>query len=104
MMTEMTQHGKNIVIVSRHLGAIEWLRRRGIIGEIITHATPENIKGRIPVGTLPMHLAARVPEVWSLEIPDVPPHRRGHDLTPEEMDRYGARLVRYSVQYLGVIP
>ena len=51
-----------------------------------------------------MHLAARVPEVWSLEIPDVPPHRRGHDLTPEEMDRYGARLVRYSVQYLGVIP
>ena len=86
------------VIVTRHTGLVEWLRQRGIMGEVIAHATPENVDGRDVVGALPLHLAALAESVTTVDMPNLRPDQRGQDLTPEEMDAAGASLARYTVR------
>lgn len=66
----------NYLIVTRHVGLVEWLAQRGITGEVIAHATPDQVGGRHVVGALPMHLAASAASV---------------------MDAGGASLTRYVV-------
>lgn len=89
------------VIVSRHAGAIEWLARRDIVGEVIAQATPEDVRGRIVVGNLPLHLAALAVKVGSIDLPNLRADQRGRDLTPEEMDAAGAVIRWYSVAEVG---
>lgn len=91
------------LIVTRHAGAVEWLRRRGIEGEVLEHASAEQVAGRRVVGVLPLALAAAAGEVWAIDLPDLAPADRGRDLTPEEMDAAGARLVGYRIQALGEV-
>lgn len=87
------------IIVTRHKGLVEWLRRRGIEGEVISHITdPEIIRGRVVYGALPLHLAAEAYLAAAVDMPNLPPEKRGQDLTPEEMDAYGATLTYYSVR------
>lgn len=88
------------LIVTRHAGLIAWLERHGIVGEVVAHATSDNVRGRVVYGVLPLHLAALTAEVVAIDMPGLPPDRRGQDLTPEEMDTYGARLTRYQVRIL----
>ncbi|GIV81675.1 MAG: hypothetical protein KatS3mg051_1029 [Anaerolineae bacterium] len=85
------------LIVSRHAGTVEWLARRGITGEVVEHATPDAVRGRVVYGNLPLHLAALAAEVVAIDMPDLPRDVRGWDLTPEEMDTFGARMTRYRV-------
>ena len=48
-----------MIIVSRHSGAVEWLRRQGIVGDVLSHVTDvAQIAGQRVVGALPLHLAA----------------------------------------------
>jgi CRISPR-associated protein Csx16 len=90
------------VIVSRHAGAIEWLRQRGIQGEVIAQVTsPEQVRGRVVVGALPLHLAAEAAEVVAIDMPRLSAEQRGRDLSPAEMDAAGAALSRYVVRRLG---
>ncbi len=91
----------DIIIVTRHEGAIEWLRKQGITGKVYSHVGEYDVYGRIVVGNLPMHLAAMAREVWAIEMPNLPENRRGVDLTPAEMDSYGASLIRYEVRRVG---
>lgn len=86
-----------VVIVSRHAGAVEWLRRRGITGRVVEHAYPEDVRQKIVYGILPFHLAALAKELVMIDTPLIPLERRGGDLSPEEMDRYGAALTHYVV-------
>jgi len=88
----------DIVIVSRHAGAVEWLRRHGITGRVIEHATAEDVRGRVVYGTLPLHLAAEAARVVTIDLPRLRPEQRGQDLTPAEMDAAGAALVAYEVR------
>lgn len=90
-----------MIIVSRHAGAVAWLRQRGIHGRVIEHATIEQIAGQHIVGNLPLHLAAQTASVTAIEM-DVPPEMRGIDLTPGQMDECGAVLRRYVVQEVPV--
>ncbi len=87
----------DMLIVTRHAGAVEWLRRRGIEGDVVAQVTAEQVRGRIVVGILPLHLAAEAQEVIALDMPGLKPEQRGKDLTPEEMDAAGATLTRYVV-------
>ena len=80
----------NVVIVSRHAGQVEWLKERGITGEIIPHATPEQVRGKDVVGNLPLHLAALANSVAAVNLPNLPADLRGQDLTPAQMDEAGA--------------
>jgi CRISPR-associated protein Csx16 len=89
--------GRRVVIVSRHRGAVEWLRRRGIVGPVIEHAEPNDVVGKVVYGVLPFHLAALAKELVMIDTPGIPLGRRGGDLTPEEMDLFGATLTHYLV-------
>lgn len=84
------------IIVSRHAGAVEWLRRQGIVGEVIASADAETVRGRHVIGNLPMTLAAEAASVTIISM-TVPPEARGRDLTPEEMDEFGAKLKKFKV-------
>lgn len=88
--------------VSRHQGAKEWLERQGWpVERQVSHLLPEEVSAGDQVfGTLPVHLAAelcaRGARYYHL-ILDLPAHARGRELTADELDQYGARLVRFQV-------
>jgi len=89
---------ESVVIVTRHAGAVEWLRlRHGITGRVITHAEATDVADKIVIGVLPLHLAALAARVISIDLPGLRPDQRGKDLTPDEMDEAGATLEIYHV-------
>ncbi|HMN97449.1 MAG TPA: CRISPR-associated protein Csx16 [Phycisphaerales bacterium] len=86
------------VIVTRHAGLVDWLRRLGITGRVIAHATLDDVRGRRVIGPLPLHLAAHASLVGAIDMPLITAESRGRDLSPEEMDRAGAVLHWYTVR------
>ena len=88
--------------VTRHAGAIEWARRRGLAAERIEHLDPTAVRpGDVVIGTLPIHLAAEVCARGGRYLHlamEVPADARGRPLSADEMDRFGARLARFSIQ------
>lgn len=92
------------IILSRHAGVVAWLAARAIVGDVVAHATPDQVRGRVVYGVLPLHLAVLAAAVWSVDLPGLTPEQRGQDLTPAEMDSAGAILRGYKVQSLRVGP
>ena len=86
------------IIITRHAGTVEWLRRRGLEGRVIEHARPEDIAQQDVVGILPLALAAFCASVTTIDLPGLAPEQRGQELTPEQMDQAGATLRRYRVE------
>ncbi|SES91608.1 CRISPR-associated protein Csx16 [Oceanicella actignis] len=97
------------IIVTRHPGAVDWLRAQGILGdEIVRHMTDEHIAALRPgdrvVGTLPVELVARlcdlgvICDILSVNLGN---ERRGHELSADELQAAGARLVRMHARKLG---
>lgn len=88
--------------VSRHPGAREWAAAEGVaVDAAIAHLDPETVQpGDVVIGTLPIHLAARVCQRGgrylhlSLELP---PEWRGRELSAADLHRFGARLEAYRV-------
>ncbi|MDS4029342.1 MAG: CRISPR-associated protein Csx16 [Candidatus Contendobacter sp.] len=88
--------------VSRHPGAREWAAAEGVaVDAAIAHLDPETVQpGDVVIGTLPIHLAARVCQRGgrylhlSLELP---PEWRGRELAAADLRRFGARLEEYRV-------
>jgi len=85
------------VIISRHAGAVEWLKLRAIEGDVIEHATIDDVRGKHVVGNLPLALASYAASVTAIEMPLLKPEQRGKDLTPAEMDEAGACLRTFHV-------
>lgn len=86
------------LIVARHAGAVEWLNAHGVSGEVVSHISdPSILEGRIVVGILPLNLAAKAAEVWSVDLPNLAAEMRGKELTPVQMDEAGAVLRKYRV-------
>ena len=86
------------VIVTRHTGLVEWLSQHNISGQVIAHATADDVRGKIVVGALPFHLAALAARVGVVDMPRLRPDQRGQDLTPAQMDEAGASLSWYVVK------
>lgn len=90
------------LIVTRHAPLVEWLRRRGITGDVIAHATPNDVAGKDVYGVLPLWLAAEAASVTEVSMPSLPLEARarvnGGDFTVDEMDKWGARLDRFVVR------
>ncbi len=88
--------------ITRHPGASDWADEEGFkVDALIAHLDPETIQPNdMVIGTLPIHLAARVCERGgrylhlSLEIP---PDWRGQELSSADLRRFGARLEEYRV-------
>lgn len=92
------------LFVTRHAGAADWARRRGFGAVAVDHLEIATVEpGDTVLGTLPVHLAADVcargAGYFHLEM-DVPAARRGTELTPDDMDQFGAALVPYRVERL----
>jgi CRISPR-associated protein Csx16 len=94
-------------LISRHPATKAWLTSHYKDEEIVEleHLTNEQIDELKPhhkvVGTLPVHLAAQVcskgVQFFSLEM-NVPPELRGSELSIEQMEAFGAKLVEYHVK------
>lgn len=85
-------------IVSRHSGAINWLRSKGIEGEVVPQLTLDQVQpGDIIFGNLPVELInaciAKGARVIILSLPAIAFGQRGAELTPAEMDAAGAKLL-----------
>lgn len=91
--------------VSRHSGAVEWARRRGIEARWIEHLDVSLIQaGDTVLGTLPVNLVADINErgarYFHLTM-NVPQEMRGKDLSADEMEFYGAGLELFYCQRAG---
>ena len=90
------------LFISRHPGALDWAAGEGIIVDAaIAHLDPDTVQpGDVVIGTLPIHLAARVCRRGgrylhlSLELP---PEWRGRELSAADLRRFGARLEEFQV-------
>jgi CRISPR-associated protein Csx16 len=95
--------------VTRHPGAIAWAHRQGIIAEssndrderIIDSITPADVRlGDVVFGTLPVHLAAEIcargGRYFHITM-SVPSDRRGQELTPDDMEAFGATCREFIV-------
>jgi CRISPR-associated protein Csx16 len=88
--------------VTRHAGAREWAERRGLEAVAVQHLDPGTVRpGDIVLGTLPIQLVAEVNlrggRYLHLEL-DLPDNARGKDLSADEMEAFGARLVEYEAR------
>lgn len=87
------------VIVSRHEAAIEFIREHApefrFARTITGNATPDDVRGKIVAGNLPLHLAALCHTVVAVEFDGAPP--RGAEYTAEDMVAAGAHLTAYRV-------
>lgn len=88
---------EDTLIVTRHSGLVEWLKRHGIEGVVKPQVTPADVEGKHVIGVLPLALAARAVSITTVDMPGLRPDQRGVDLTPEEMDAAGATLATYTV-------
>lgn len=87
-----------ILIVSRHAGAIEFVESAGFSGDVVEHFSPDMASpGMIIVGILPIPLIQEVLDSGArfilIIMPSIPQEMRGVELNPWQMRQYGARLV-----------
>lgn len=93
----------SVILVSRHAGTLDWFAKQGLrVDKQVEHFDIEMIKsGDTVVGILPIHLVAKVCALGAsylhLEM-EVPLEFRGQELTSEQLDSFGAKLVAYVVQ------
>ncbi len=88
--------------VTRHKGAVEWARQRGIEAEHLEHLDPSQLsRGDVVLGTLPVSVVAEVclrgARYMHLTL-DTPPQMRGKELTVQDMDEFGAKLEEFEVR------
>lgn len=91
--------------ISRHPGAVKWAESEGFhVDERLAHFDVSIVKpGDRVLGTLPINLVAEVNarggEYFHLTL-ELPPNRRGKELTPADMREFGARLEPYRAKKL----
>lgn len=94
-----------IWFISRHQGAIEWVKQQGIgIDRFVTHLDITLIqKGDVVIGTLPIHLAAEVcqkgAKFYFLSV-NVSEHQRGLELTAEQLSAQQCTLEPFYIKKL----
>jgi len=92
----------SVYFVSRHPGAVEWARRRGLqIDHLIAHLDPARVgPGDTVIGSLPVNLAAEVcrrgARYLHLSL-RLPAELRGKELDAEQLEALGAQLEEYRV-------
>jgi hypothetical protein len=88
-----------ILIVTRHAGLVTFLRRLGYTGPVVEHATAEDVRRRVVIGVLPLHLAAEAAAVGSV-VMELPREKRGQELSVEEVEEFFDRIDWFVVRTL----
>ena len=92
------------VIVTRHQGLVEVLSSMGITGKVVAHATLTDVKGKVVIGVLPMHLAAQTVMFGEISL-TLTAEQRGKELSAQEVrnamsaDGISWYVVRTEAQY-----
>lgn len=89
--------------VSRHPGAMDWMRENGPTFDLhVPHLDPSEVKaGDRVIGTLPIHLAAQVCARGAAYLHlslHVPQSARGQELSAQDLSRLGATLQQFLIQ------
>ena len=90
---------KNTIIITRHAALVELLTERGIIDgtePLLSHATPEDVRGRHVVGVLPLSLAAIAASVTEVPLA-LAPEDRGQELGIDRLREIAGDAVTYVV-------
>lgn len=92
-----------IFFVSRHSGALSWIRKHGIAFDChVSHLDMNEIRpGDVVIGSLPVNLAAEVctrGAVYRHLSIKLEAANRGRELSAEEMDSCEATLENYHVE------
>jgi putative CRISPR-associated protein (TIGR02620 family) len=90
------------LIVTRHPGLVAYLREIGLADAetaVVTHATPDVVKGKRVCGVLP-HSLSCLCETFT-EVPlNLPQELRGVELTVEQVRQFARPAVTYRVEVL----
>lgn len=99
-----TQNNTKIWMVSRHPGAIEWIKAQGVpVDYFVTHLTEAQYptKDDIVIGSLPIHLVAELNakgvRFFHIEV-NIPAELRGKELTATQLKALGGSLQEYRAQ------
>jgi len=89
--------------ITRHKGALDWARWRGIKATHLAHLDVDIIQPKdVVLGTLPISLVAEINQRGArylhLTIENLPQEKRGQELSAEDMDAFGAKLEEYEAR------
>ncbi len=90
------------LIVTKHVGMVQWLGSKGIEGEVTPWASAEDVRGRVVYGShLPIWLAALTERYYCIRFRGgMPEKMKRRELSAEEMDEAGAHIQAYEVKAL----
>lgn len=92
----------NVVIITRHPALVAFLKDYldpTLEVEVISHATPELIRGRDVYGVLPLNLACLARSVTTVDM-DVPADRRGTELSLSDIRKFYRGMSTYTITKL----
>lgn len=88
------------LIITRHPGLLEFLLQEGVlVGSVpvLAHAKAEDLRGKVVIGVLPLHLAAEADLVIEAQL-DLTPEMRGKELSADEVRRVFRGFRAYRVE------
>jgi putative CRISPR-associated protein (TIGR02620 family) len=85
------------IIITRHQGLVNWLNRNGVQAPVLPRAKRIDVEDKVVYGILPIQLASFAKKIFIVELPHLPKVAPNTELSADELDQYGARLVEYDV-------
>lgn len=95
---------KQTIVITRHAALAEYLTEIGVIApgaRVLAHATEDDVRKRIVVGVLPLHLAALANAVVHVPL-DIPAELRGAELTVEQVRAFARPVEVYVVKQIAL--
>lgn len=90
---------KQPLIVTKFASNVDWLRKQGITGEVVTYVrSPEQVEGRIVIGTLPYRLAQYAEKIGIIDLPSLRADKMGSTLSADDLDEAGAKIRWFAVR------
>lgn len=89
----------NKVVITRHPALVELLIEKGLIPQgtnVITHANPDDVRGKDVIGVLPLSLAALAASVTEIPL-TLAPEDRGKELGIDRLRQIAGEPVTYKV-------
>ena len=88
------------IVVTRHPSLVNYLEEMGLTSknvQVLTHAGPDDVKGKDVCGVLPHSLSCLTASFTEVPL-SLPAELRGVELTLEEIRKYAAPPVTYIVR------
>lgn len=87
------------LVVTRHPALVSYLKEIGLVSddvEVVTHASPSQVKGRRVIGVLPHSLSCEAESLTEIPLA-IPSELRGAELSLRELREFAGKPVTYSI-------